>query len=113
MTSLRTSAITRVLWWTLRALRAYSPELQAPFAHTLNRGDYTVVFWPIRVERIPLHPLGKAPTSTAKRSIWLLRRWPRLPTWVTRGNRGVAGGTVTTPSTLNSPEPPLERDKNP
>src|SRR5260370_22640638 len=93
----------RVLWLTLRVLRGCNHELRAQYAHTLSRGDCTVVFWPIRSDNTPSRHRDIVRMSTVKLSTWLSRQWRHSRTWVLRGSTGGAAGTAPTPSTLNSP----------
>src|SRR5258707_759194 len=102
MTSVLTWLISHVLWWTLRALRACSPGLHPPSVHVLSKGDYTVVFWPIRDERILLRLRATARTNTVKLSTLLSPLWKLLRMSATRGSNGVAAGTGPTPFTSNS-----------
>src|SRR5258707_8915991 len=106
MTSVLTWLISHVLWWTLRALRACSPGLHPPSVHVLSKGDYTVVFWPIRDERILLRLRATARTNTVKLSTLLSPLWKLLRTSGTRGSSGAAGGMARTQSTSNSPAHP-------
>src|SRR5258708_19473843 len=92
-----------VLWLAVGVLRDSNPELHLPCAHPLSKGDFTVVFWPIRSEPTQSRPPDTARMSTVKPSTWLSRQWRRSRMWVLRGSTGAAAGTVRTPSTLNSP----------
>src|SRR5258707_12041718 len=102
MNSVRTSLILRVLWWTLRALRASNRELLPHSVHTLSKHDFTVVIWPTRDERILLRLRATARTNTVKLSTLLSPLWRLLRMLVTRGNSGAAGGTARTPFISNS-----------
>src|SRR5258707_6521858 len=106
MNSVLTSLILRVLWLTLRALRASNRALLPQCVHTLSKDDFTVVIWPTRDERILLRLRATARTNTVKLSTLLSPLWKLLRTSVTRGSSGVAGGMARTPSTSNSPVRP-------
>src|SRR5258707_10578605 len=93
MNSVRTWLILRVLWLTLRALRACSRESLPHCVHTLSKDDFTVVIWPTRDERILLRLRATARTNTVKLSTLLSPLWRLLRMSVTRGNSGVADGT--------------------
>src|SRR6266849_8170545 len=92
----------RGLWLTLRALRVYNPELRQPFAATLSRSVYTVVFWP----DMPASPsllLDSRHMSTEKPStswslLWMPSRMSDTP-----GKPGVEHGTPEMQSTSNFP----------
>src|SRR5260370_32661370 len=103
MTSVLTWLISHALWWTLRALRACSPALHPPSVHVLSKGDYTVVFWPIRDERILLRLRATARTNMVKLSTLLSPLWKLLRMSVTRGSSGAAAGIRKTPSTSSFP----------
>jgi|SRR5712664_901390 len=115
MTSVLTSVILRVLWLTLRALRACNRGSLPHCVHTLSKDDFTVVIWPTRDERILLRLRATARTNTVKLSTLLSPLWKLLRTWGTRGNSGVAAGIPPMPYTSSSPERPIvpaKRDEN-
>src|SRR5258707_1807652 len=103
MNSVLTSLILRVLWLTLRALRASNRALLPQCVHTLSNDVFAVVSWPTRDERILLRLRATARTNTVKLSTLLSPLWKLLRTWGTRGSSGVAGGMARTPSTSNFP----------
>ena len=93
-----------VLSSVLLLLRACNHELRQPFAVTLNKRDFTVVFW--RDSRAILLPHQvRVHTSTGLRSTWLSLLCQPWQMSDTRGNPGVEVGTVPTPFTLNSQDP--------
>src|SRR5713226_1501423 len=109
MNSLLNWLILRVLWLTLRALRACSRESLPHCVHTLSKDDFTVVIWPTRDERILLRLRATARTNTVKLSTLLSPLWKLWQTWVIRGNNGAEGGTARTQSTSSCQEPPSAR----
>src|SRR6266851_4999700 len=111
MTSFLIWFLSLTLLWTLRALRACNPALQAQSVRALSKGAFTVVFWPIRAERTPSHPLASPLTNMGKLSIWLSRLWTPWRMSGTPGNHGEADGTVQMLSTSNFQERANEREQ--
>jgi hypothetical protein len=95
-----------LLFWMLRAQRAFNPALQAPYGRVLSKGAFTVVFWPEQLAT-PSHLPDLAPTSTAKRSTWWYRQWKRWRKSATPGGNGEAPGT---PETLSISSFPVRPD---
>src|SRR5713226_4803489 len=94
--------LLHVIWWTLRAWQACNPESLPQSARVLSKGDFTVVIWPTRDERILLRLRATARTNTVKLSTLLSPLWKLWRTWGTRGSSGVADGMPRTQSTSNS-----------
>src|SRR5713226_956346 len=101
--------LLHVIWWTLRAWQACNPESLPQSARVLSKGDFTVVIWPTRDERILLRLRATARTNTVKLSTLLSPLWKLWQTWVIRGNNGAEGGTARTQSTSSCQEPPSAR----
>src|SRR5260370_42126674 len=85
----------RLLWLTLRLLRACSPALRRPGVVTLSKRDCTVVFWPAKANTLS-HRLERPATSSDMPSISSYRptTYPSSRSSVISGARGVASGVA-------------------
>src|SRR6266852_3127713 len=92
MSSVLNWLLLHVIWFTLRMWQACNPESLPQTARTLSKGDFTVVIWPTRDERILLRLRATARTNTVKLSTLLSPLWRLLRMSVTRGNSGAAAG---------------------
>src|SRR5260370_22905215 len=110
LTSLLNYSLLQMIWWLLRVARACSRALQAPSVVALNKGDFSIVFWPDKPD-IPWPRPASQPTNTAKRSTWWGLPWTHSPTSATPGSNGAADGIPQTPSISNFQEPLLVQSK--
>src|SRR5260370_22371730 len=110
LTSLLNYSLLQMIWWLLRVARACNRALQAPSVVALNKGDFSIVFWPDKPD-IPWPRPASQPTHTAKRSTWCLLPWTHSPTAATPGSNGAADGIPQTPSISNFQEPLLVQSK--
>src|SRR5260370_32647155 len=98
-------SLGRTIYFLLLVARDCTPELQAQSALTQNSGDFTIVFWPVKVGT--LSPLrGSLHTSTVWHSIWWSRLWMLWRMSATRGSSGAEDGADPTQYISNFQERP-------
>src|SRR5260370_7714158 len=100
-----------MIWWLLRVARAWNRALQAPSVVALNKGDFSIVFWPDKPD-IPWPRPASQPTNTAKRSTWWWLPWTHSPTSATPGSNGAPDGIPHTPPLSHFHEPLLVPNHN-
>jgi len=100
----------RTIYFLLLVVRDCTPELQAQSARTQSRGDFTLVFWPVKLGT--LSPLrGSLHTSTAWHSIWWSRLWLLWQMSATPGNSGAVDGPEVMQYISNFQERPNGHDR--